>query len=252
VTRRERIALVVAIVAAPFAIALALFAVDVLRTPGWMSSDDASFQSAPLRGSDGLWNESGVIATRARLRALGMAGDLDYRRTVARFERLRPGKADQVIDPAQEGRWAKLQFDLTAGSRENPNVHRRSELQNLMGVVLLARFLYASPDERSNLLTNAIGSFRTAVELDPGNDDAKVNLELAMRAYGPILFPSNAPDAASVPPGYIAQLGLYAQIAGQLFPGKTIEAAILWTTLESLMFLPAAKLRQGISSLTIG
>jgi len=60
------------------------------------------------------------------------------------------------------------------------------------------------------------------------------------------------PDAASVPPGYIAQLGLYAQIAGQLFPGKTIEAAILWTTLESLMFLPAAKLRQGISSFTIG
>ena len=194
-TRRERIALAVAIVAVPFAIAIALFAVDVLRTPGWMSSDDASFQSAPLRGSERLWNEPGVIATRARLRALGMADDLDYRRTVARFERLQPGKADQVIDPAQEGRWAKLQFDLTAGSRENPNLHRRSELQNLMGVVLLARFLYASPDERSNLLTNAIGAFRTAVELDPGNDDAKVNLELAMRAYGPILFPSNAPDA---------------------------------------------------------
>ena len=162
-TRRERIAFAVAIVAVPFAVAIGLFAVDVLRTPGWMSSDDASFQSAPLRGSERLWNEPGVIATRARLRALGMADDLDYRRTVARFERLQPGKADQVIDPAQEGRWAKLQFDLTAGSRENPNLHRRSELQNLMGVVLLARFLYASPDERSNLLTNAIGAFRTAV-----------------------------------------------------------------------------------------
>jgi hypothetical protein len=194
VTRRERIAVVVAIVALPFAIAIALFAVDVLRTPGWMSADDAHFRSAPLRGSEGLWNESGVIATRARLRALGMSDDLDYRRTVGRFERLQPGTADQVIDPAQESRWAKLQFDLTAGSRENPDVQRRSELQNLMGVVLLARFLYASPDERSNLLTNAIGSFRSAVELDPGNDDAKLNLELALRAYGPILFPSNAPD----------------------------------------------------------
>jgi len=193
-SRRERIALVVAIVAVPLAIGIALLGIDVLRTPGWMSSDDARFQSAPLRGSEGLWNESGLIATRARLRALGMSDDVDYRRTIARFERLQPGKADQVIDPAQEGRWAKLQFDLTAGSRENPNVHRRSELQNLMGVVLLARFLYASPDERSNLLTNAIGAFRTAVELDAGNDDAKLNLELAMRAYGPILFPSNAPD----------------------------------------------------------
>lgn len=193
-TRRERIALVAAIVAVPVSVALALFAVDVLRTPGWMSSDDAHFSSAPLRGSEGLWNESGVLGTRARLRALGIDDDLDYRRTVARFKRLQPGTADQVIDPAQENRWAKLQFDLTAGSRENPSARRRSELQNLMGVVLLARFLYASPDERNNMLTNAIGAFRTAVELDPANDDAKLNLELALRAYGPVLFPSNAPD----------------------------------------------------------
>src|SRR5262245_41333768 len=116
-TRRERVALVVAVVALPFAVAIALFAVDVLRTPGWMSSDDAHVQSAPLRGSEGLWNESGVVATRARLRALGLSDDLDFRRTVARFKRLQPGTADQVIDPAQESRWAKLQFQLTAGSR---------------------------------------------------------------------------------------------------------------------------------------
>jgi len=193
-TRRERIALVAAIVAVPIAVAIALFAVDVLRTPGWTSSDDTHFESAPLRGSAGLWNESGVIGTRARLRVLGLSDDLGFRRTIGRFERLQPGKADQVIDPAQENRWAKLQFDLTTGSRENPDVHRRSELQNLMGVVLLARFLYASPDERSMMLSNAIGAFRTAAELDPGNDDAKLNLELALRAYGPILFPSNAPD----------------------------------------------------------
>jgi len=193
-TRRERIALVAAVVALPFGVAVALLAIDVLRTPGWMSSDDAHFQSAPLRGSEGLWNESGVVATRARLRALGLSDDLDFRRTIARFKRLQPGTADQVIDPAQESRWAKLQFQLTTGSRENPSVHRRSELQNLMGVLLLARYLYASPDERSNMLTNAIGAFRTAVELDPRNDDAKLNLELALRAYGPVLFPSNAPD----------------------------------------------------------
>ncbi len=193
-TRRERIALVAALVAVPFAVAIALFAIDVLRTPGWMTSDDAHFAGAPLRGSEGLWNQSGTIGTRARLRMLDLSDDLAFRRTVARFERLQPGRADQVVDPAQENRWAKLQFDLMTGSRENPDVHRRSELQNLMGVVLLARFLYASPDERNAMLTNAIGAFRTAVELDPGNDDAKLNLELAMRAYGPILFPSNAPD----------------------------------------------------------
>ena len=35
-----------------------------------------------------------------------------------------------------------------------------------------------------------------------------------------------------------ASSALYAQIAGQLFPGREIEAAILWTSLESLMILP--------------
>jgi ATP-dependent helicase/nuclease subunit A len=55
-----------------------------------------------------------------------------------------------------------------------------------------------------------------------------------------------------VPAGYVSQLGLYAQIAGQLFPGRKVEAAILWTSLESLMILPAAKLRQAVASFTIG
>ena len=59
-------------------------------------------------------------------------------------------------------------------------------------------------------------------------------------------------EVGGVPPNYLAQVGLYAQIAGQLFPGKTIDAAILWTSLESLMILPPAKLRQAISSFTIG
>jgi hypothetical protein len=194
VTRREKLLWAAAVVAVPIALVLVVLAIDVLRTPGYIARDDARFQSPPLRGS-GLWNESGLLATRARLETLGIEDDLAYRRTLALFSRLQPGQAGQLVDPEQENAWARLQFELTNGSRENPDPRRRSELQNLLGVMFLARYLYASPDERSALLTNAIGSFRTAVELDQGNDDAKVNLELALRAYGPILFPSNAPDA---------------------------------------------------------
>ena len=192
-TRREKLLVAAAIVAIPVALVLVVLAIDILRTPGWISEDDSRFSSAPLRSS-GLWNEPGMLATRARIEALGIDDDLTYRRTIALFSKLQPGKADQLVDPEQENRWAKLQFELTTQSRENPDPERRSELQNLMGVLLLARYLYASPDERSALLTNSIGAFRTAVELDSKNDDAKLNLELALRAYGPILFPSNAPD----------------------------------------------------------
>ena len=193
-TRRDKILLAISIVAVPAALVLIVLGMDVLRTPGWISQDDSRFESAPVRGS-GLWNEPGMLATRARLEVLGIEDDFAYRRAVALFSRLRPGQADQGIDPEQEARWAKLQFELTNQSRENPDPELRSELQNLMGVTLLARYLYASPDQRNMLLSNAVGAFRTAVELDPDNDEAKLNLELSMRAYSPILFPSNAPDA---------------------------------------------------------
>jgi hypothetical protein len=194
VSRREKVLLAALFIAVPIALVLIVLAIDVLRTPGWISEDDSRFASSPVRGS-GLWNEPGLLATRARLGTLGVEDDLAYRRTVALFKRLRPGEEDQGLDAAKEARWAKLQFDLTNESRENPDPQRRSELQNLLGVTLLARYLYASPDQRSMLLSNAVGAFRTAAELDPRNEDAKLNLELAMRAYSPLLFPSNAPDA---------------------------------------------------------
>jgi hypothetical protein len=194
VSRREKLLVVASVIAVPLALVLVVLAIDLLRTPGWISEDDSRFASSPPRGS-GLWNEPGMLATRARLGAVGVEDDLAYRRTVALFTRLRPGEGDQGINPELEARWAKLQFDLTNQSRESPNPTLRSELQNLMGVTLLARYLYASPDQRNMLLSNAVGAFRTAAELDPANDDAKLNLELAMRAYSPILFPSNAPDA---------------------------------------------------------
>lgn len=193
-SRREKLLAVAAMLAVPLALVLIVLAIDVLRTPGWVSEDDSRFASAPIRGS-GLWNEPGLLATRARLEALGIEDDLAFRRTIALFSRLQPGKSDQGINPEQEARWAELQFDLATQSQEHPEAERRADLQNLMGVTLLARYLYASPDQRNMLLSNAIGAFRTAVELDPDNEDAKLNLELSMRAYSPILFPSNAPDA---------------------------------------------------------
>jgi len=63
-----------------------------------------------------------------------------------------------------------------------------------------------------------------------------------------------APPAtpAGVPEAYLAQLGLYALFAGQLFPGRAVDAAILWTSLESLMILPPGRLRQAVSGFTIG
>jgi ATP-dependent helicase/nuclease subunit A len=54
-----------------------------------------------------------------------------------------------------------------------------------------------------------------------------------------------------VPGNYLTQLGLYALVAGQLFPGRTVRAAILWTRLESLMFLPSDVLAAGARGFTM-
>ena len=54
-----------------------------------------------------------------------------------------------------------------------------------------------------------------------------------------------------VPQRYVTQLALYALVASQLFPGRSVRAAILWTELESLMNLPPELLEQARGNFTL-
>jgi ATP-dependent helicase/nuclease subunit A len=64
---------------------------------------------------------------------------------------------------------------------------------------------------------------------------------------------ANPPGTASgVPAAYLTQLGIYALVAQQLFPGHQIEAAILWTSLETFMNLSQATLREAVAGFTVG
>ncbi len=60
-----------------------------------------------------------------------------------------------------------------------------------------------------------------------------------------------APSAAEVNPAYVTQLGLYALVANQLFPGHRVEAAILWTSLEKLVDLPREALAEATRGFTM-
>ncbi len=63
----------------------------------------------------------------------------------------------------------------------------------------------------------------------------------------------NAPVRAdAVPKAHLTQLGIYALVAAQLFPGRAVEATILYTSPESLMNLPAKLLQAATSGFTIG
>ena len=61
--------------------------------------------------------------------------------------------------------------------------------------------------------------------------------------------PPETPEA--VQNAYLMQLGLYALVAGQLFPQHSVKAAVLWTRLESLMFLPKSLLAEAVSAFTV-
>jgi ATP-dependent helicase/nuclease subunit A len=49
-------------------------------------------------------------------------------------------------------------------------------------------------------------------------------------------------DAGAVAPAYVAQLALYRALLGELYPGRAVEAAILYTAGPRLVPLPAPSL----------
>jgi ATP-dependent helicase/nuclease subunit A len=53
-----------------------------------------------------------------------------------------------------------------------------------------------------------------------------------------------------VPPAYIRQLALYRAVLAELFPDKTIRAALLWTEIPDLMEIPAAAMDRELAAVT--
>lgn len=174
----------------PIAILLAVVAVDVLRAPGEITTDDTRFQTAPMR-QRGLW-DVGFLPKDLSERVLGLEDDVTYRKLVGLYLRVEPGEVDYSGFPELESLRAKAQFELTRMSREDPDLERRSRLLTLYGVMLLD-FRGVGDEERESILKRAVSAFSNAIELDPSNEDAKTNLETALRVFGPVAIPGSSP-----------------------------------------------------------
>ncbi|CAN5180471.1 hypothetical protein BH09ACT13_BH09ACT13_03480 [soil metagenome] len=193
---RSRAIRAAAVLAVPLAILLALLAVEVLRTPGQLETDDVRFEAAPMR-QQGLWADLGFLPGGAGKRLLDLEDDLAYRRTVAMFLRVEPGKVE-IFGPELENLRGKVQFEITRGSAEDSNPKRRAQLLNFLAAMSLERY-GADQTEADTILRRAIHTLRSAVETDPENADAKLNLELALRNAKAVNLPGTDPsgDAAS-------------------------------------------------------
>ena len=194
-TWRKRMAYVAAVLAVPLALALVVLAVDVLRTPGKIEREDVRFEAAPKRAA-GLWDDT-AVASGVVESLLDLGDDLRYRRAMAAFLRVEPGKVE-VFGPELENLSGEVQLELTRGSAEDANPQRRAQYLNLLATKMLASF-GGDQTEADTTLRRAIHTLRSAVETDPENADAKLNLELALRNAKAVNLPGTDPsgDAAS-------------------------------------------------------
>ena len=188
---RRRLMWTAAALALPVAAVLVVLAVDVLRVPGQLETGDVRFEAAPAR-SGTPWSGLDFVRGWPAARLLDVEDDLAYRRTMKRFLRVAPGK--QIFGPELENLRGRIQLELTAGSAEDTNPKRRAQYLNLLGAYMLER-VGSSSAENETILQRAVHTLRSAVETDPENTDAKLNLELALRNAKAVNLPGTDPDA---------------------------------------------------------
>lgn len=185
---RRALSVVAAVAGAALLVALA---VDVLRWDRALAADDLRFRASPA-AAQGLWQPDVLLPFGATRRALGLDDDLAHRGALRRFWPVRPGQV--VSGPELEAQRGQVQAELGRISRLDPDDRRRSRAMNMLGVLTVGAY-YTSyygfgavgpgdPNERASVLRNAIGLFQNAVVTDPGNAEAKQNLELLLRDAG--------------------------------------------------------------------
>jgi hypothetical protein len=179
VSRREagrRIALAAgALACVALACVLALLALDVSRWEKAVEAGDVRFRGT--RQAAGLWQVHERVPLAPARSMLGVDDDIDFREAV---RALRAAELDEpaVSDPTLAARRNDAQGRLEAIVAGDADNSRRSRAAGLLGVLDLSRFVYETQD-RDALLSETLANLRLAIVLDPDNDEAKYNLELA-------------------------------------------------------------------------
>lgn len=154
------------------AIFAALLAADV---DAWqrtlVSDDEVGRTSTPSTYLPASWTED----------LLSVRDDRDFREGLTLYRR----NAHQAVDYSNAVNQAisrsRAEGALNALLREGGPPKRTAQIQALIGILAFGDFARGNNDPSQSALV--INSFQDAVQLDPSSEDAKYDLELALRVF---------------------------------------------------------------------
>jgi len=201
VSRREIVWRCAAAAGALVCLALAagfvLLAADVVRWRDALPADDVRYRVAP--GKTGLWQPDELVPGGAAAKVLGVGDDVAFRLAV---RALLLGRLEEatVSDPRLAIQRNEAIARLEAVVTDDKDRTRRSRAAGLLGALGLAR-LVSETQDRVALLSSTVANLQLAVALDPSNDDAKFNLELALQRSRGIQLAEGAGGTNPTPGG---------------------------------------------------
>ncbi len=173
---RRALALPLALAALAAAAFLVVLGIDVLQWRGDLKRADLRFEAAA--GNSDMWRSDTRLPVGLSRGLLDVDDDIEFREVLQQFAlaRVREQPRDQR-DLAKRG---AVETELARAGELPLGGDRRSRLANLSGALSFeeARFDEA---QRATFLRRSLAEFREAIQLDPGNEDAKYNLELVLR-----------------------------------------------------------------------
>jgi len=188
--------LITAIVSLAVGVFLVLLAVDVGRWQSAFARDDVRFKFQPTRSD--LWQPNELVPFHLAKRMLAIDDDLFYRETLRHFYLAKPG-ANKWEHTNIDAIRSEATVKLAEYIREGKSQARRSQAANLLGIIGLGLASTDDPGQRLRFLLFASREFRGALTFDQSNEDAKFNLELALRLLKQ--QPTNTGGGAAHGPG---------------------------------------------------
>jgi hypothetical protein len=166
-----------ALVCLVVAVFLILLATDVLRWSSDLQASDVHYRANP--SATGLWQIDALVPGDPGRSLLGVDDDLALRKAVRALQLSKLSsrahfKPELILQRADAE--ARLQTLASAGGDRK----QRSRATELLGVLQLASPTN-NPQQRSAFLLKSVANLQKAIQLDPGNDEAKYNLEIALR-----------------------------------------------------------------------